>query len=258
MLTADSQVIDKIVGLAETKTFPITDKHGKESQYSTEEIHEVIAAAPALPVKVSTHTLSGFVELIREKLDADQVDLANVFIHVVDHSKVQLCGKATDQWGRRLCLIEATPVPFEQFKFGEWIPQENFCIGVASKFGDTPDKEYVLQMAGSLTGQGEKQNTDDGFTQRVVVKQGMKVPESVTLKPRVELAPFRIFPECNQPVSPFVFRCKQSDNGPLLMLVEADGGFWKVAAMKIVQQYIDILLTPSKEGALVLPIEVIA
>ena len=111
-------------------------------------------------------------------------------------------------------------------------------IGVASKFAATLDREYVLQMASCLTNEATQLNEDDGFTQKATIKAGMKNAAIVTIKPTVDLAPFRTFPEVGQPVSPFVFRARTGEGGPQLMLVEADGGRWKLAAIKVIQEYL--------------------
>jgi hypothetical protein len=59
----------------------------------------------------------------------------------------------------------------------------------------------------------------------------------LNLKPRVDLAPYRTFPEVAQPVSSFVFRARCPEaSQPMLMLVEADGGRWKVEAMNTLRE----------------------
>jgi hypothetical protein len=230
--------------LAKPERFTITDKFGRASEYCSQELAEITAEAPALAKQAVVHTLDGFAQLVAEKLDG--MDLADYFVQVDHYAQVSLNHRTTDQWGRRNALILAQPVKFDGFNFGQWINQEEFCIAVAAKFCDTDDKAYVLQMAGSLTTGTEAITSDDGFAQRAVIKQGVKPPEQITLKPKVSLAPFRTFPECQQVVSDFVFRCKPSPNGPLLMLVEADGGKWKIDAMRIVQRYVASLITETQ------------
>ena len=51
------------------------------------------------------------------------------------------------------------------------------------------------------------------------------------------MAPFRTFPEVEQPTSQFVFRAKcDGENKPYLMLVEADGGRWKIEAISTIRK----------------------
>ena len=70
------------------------------------------------------------------------------------------------------------------------------------------------------------------------------MPEQVEIKPYVNLAPYRIFPECQQIFSKFIFRAKVGDNmTPQLMLTEADGGLWKVDAINEVRRFLATLET---------------
>jgi len=144
-----------------------------------------------------------------------------------------------DEYGRRLSPILATPVKTDGFKFGTFINQEQFVIEVAAKFAEGGDKAYVLDLASSLTNEAVTTNNDNGFVQGAVVKRGVRMKEGVTLKPRVTLLPYRTFPEAGQPASEFVFRARTTEGEPPeLMLIEADGGKWKVDAINELGRYL--------------------
>jgi hypothetical protein len=149
----------------------------------------------------------------------------------------------SDPWGRRLTLIQSVPVETDPFPFGRFLDQELFVIQVAAKFadnGDVNDKPYVLDLASSLTNEAVTTNADNGFVQGATVKRGMRMKDNVTLKPRVTLLPYRTFPELAQPASEFVFRARSvsDDLPPELLLVEADGGKWKVDAINEIARYL--------------------
>jgi hypothetical protein len=228
------EFVDSIVALAPPTEFKIGDK-----TFSSNPLTEIQPQPPFLPAKIEVCTLLGFADLVRNKLES--LDVAKWLILVQAFNKVALVSLTTDEWGRRSRLIEASPVPFESFPFGSFQAQENFIIWVASRFADTPDKQYVLATASSLTNEAVNLSEDDGFTQKATVKAGMKTAATVTLKGAVDLAPFRTFPDIGQPVSRFVFRAKSGDSGPALMLVEADGGKWKLDAMQGIKAYLDSL-----------------
>src|ERR1035437_10944499 len=228
-ITADT--IQKVLDIARPETTPLKDVHGIETVYSTKPLHQVEAAAPRVPQDVDVVTLAGFADLIKAGLEAKEFAEAYM-IHVQDEHTVTLKAKTSDEYGRRLVLVQAKPVPFDRFHFGQWISQEEFVIGVASLFAESPDKQYVLDMASTLTNDASTTGEDDGFTQRVNLKKGLRLKEATTLKPRVDLAPYRTFPELEQPVSSFVLRAKCDGSAtPFLMLVEADGGRWKIDAI---------------------------
>ncbi|OSA97223.1 hypothetical protein B2H85_16310, partial [Clostridium botulinum] len=51
----------------------------------------------------------------------------------------------------------------------------------------------------------------------------------------VALAPYRTFPEVQQPTSKFIFRMQQ---GPKAAIFEADGGAWRNQAMQSIKAYL--------------------
>jgi hypothetical protein len=227
-----AEAMQKTLDIAKPDLHEIKDVHGITTTFATKPLHQVIAKAPETYEVVHVSTLAGFNDLILAKLEHEENFPTNFLIHVESETTVALKAKVTDEFGRRLTLIQAEPVPFDRFRFGQWIDQEAFVIQVASLFADGQDKQYVLGMASALTNDAANTSEDDGFTQKVNIKQGLRMKEPTTLKPRVSLAPYRTFPELDQPISEFVFRAKCDGEGrPHLMLVEADGGRWKIDAI---------------------------
>jgi hypothetical protein len=236
-LTSDT--IQKLLDVAAPATFQVTDVHGTTTTFCNRDLKQVKAAAPELPQAVDVATLAGFADLVKAQLEGLDFP-ADFLIQVEDERTVTLKARISDGYGRRLVLVKAAPVPFQQFAFGTWLSQEEFAIMLASRFAETPDKAYVLNMASILTNDAATSSEDDGFTQRVNVKAGLRMKEATTLKPRVDLAPYRTFPEVAQPVSSFVLRAKcDGENRPFLTLVEADGGRWKVVAIATLRQVLE-------------------
>lgn len=225
-----TEAIQKILDISKPQVSDIVDGKGVRAPYSTKQLFQVKAVAPEIPDSVSVSTLAGFADLVKAKLE-EKAFSEDYLIHVEDHGTVTLKARKSDQYGRRQVLIEAHPVPFKAFTFGQWHDQESFAIAVASLFADGGDKAYVLSMSSTLTNDATSTGEDDGFTQRATVKAGLRMKEQVTIKPRVDLAPYRTFPELDQPMSQFVLRAKTMGDTPALMLVEADGGRWKVEAI---------------------------
>lgn len=224
------ETIQEILKISRPEIHDIEDMLGVKARYSTKQLFQVKAEPPKSPDTVKVQTLAGFADLVMANLENADFT-GDCLIHVEDFATVTLKTRTSDDYGRRLVLVEAEPVPFKSFAFGQWHDQEAFAIAVASLFADGGDKDYVLKAASTLTNDAASTSEDDGFSQRVTVKAGLRTKENVVLKPRVDLAPFRTFPELQQPVSQFVLRARITEQGPTLMLVEADGGRWKVEAM---------------------------
>ncbi len=92
------------------------------------------------------------------------------------------------------------------------------------------DLDYVLDIASHITSENAVSNTDDGFAQRVAVKQGIALKAEAILRPMVNLAPYRTFAEIDQVLSTFVFRARVDNGTAKLALFEGDGGRWKLGA----------------------------
>ena len=105
-----------------------------------------------------------------------------------------------------------------------------------SSFVDVGDKKALLQYTGLVQDENVKSIGDDGISQQVTVKTGVaSVAQAVVPNP-VSLAPYRTFPEVEQPVSKFIFRMQ---DGPRAALFEADGGAWRNTAIKNIKEYLE-------------------
>jgi hypothetical protein len=63
--------------------------------------------------------------------------------------------------------------------------------------------------------------------------------KELVLQNPFKLKPFRTFREVDQPESPFIFRVhQQAEEMPKCALYEADGGAWKLQAMKNIGDYL--------------------
>jgi hypothetical protein len=111
-------------------------------------------------------------------------------------------------------------------------------IFLPSCFVENNDKAKILKIVGNIKDKAVRQYGDDGITQQVTAKTGLALVEDVPVPNPVMLAPFRTFMEVEQPESKFVFRMKRGDDGPECALFEADGGAWKLEAMKRIKAYL--------------------
>lgn len=77
------------------------------------------------------------------------------------------------------------------------------------------------------------------MTQKATVKTGIASKGEAIVPNPVILKPYRTFVEVDQPLSQFVFRMKQDKyDGIQCALFEADGGAWKIEAMKSIKEYL--------------------
>lgn len=210
---------------------PIVKAEGR--QYSSYQLHPIATPKPE-PLKLTT--LSGLVDYIDAEID----EIKPCMIHVEDPETVRLLTGIVDDWMTRRCFAVATRQG-ETFRFGQFVPVEEFIIGVNARFQPTEDRETMLALVSNLTEASSRDLQDDGITQRTTIKKGITRVSETEVKNRVVLRPYRTFPEvADQPASEFVFRLRPGRDGdlPTVALFEADGGAWKSEAIYQVASWI--------------------
>ncbi len=219
------------VELAGKENKIIRSETGKEyfdsNEYNLQELNPR-KYAPILELQ----TLKSLVDYL--KSDNDFIGGHRLVVVVESYQKVSVYDQADIEYGKRpqLVSVKAT-VPV--IPFSNWRDQEEFNIMLQSMFINDADRNLVLDFASHLKIEKGAEAQDNGVTQTVTVRDGVaslaqaKTPNPVTLRP------YRTFNEVEQPASQFVFRVNKSAN---LALFEADGGKWKLDAVKNISDYL--------------------
>jgi hypothetical protein len=238
-MSTDSDSINKILTLAP----PNLQKFG-DLQYTDKRLDLVLPPARG-PVACST--LQGLVDLLAN--DFEDVVLDKVFLHIDSPTSVVIISKESDEYGRRREWAEATYPEVQPFGFGKWMDPESFIIACQQGFqrvkvenddgSFAKDLDYVLSIASKITAENAVESSDDGFAQRVAVKQGIALKAETILKPMVNLAPYRTFAEIDQVISQFVFRARVANGTAALALFEGDGGRWKLSAVAAIKTWLE-------------------
>lgn len=190
---------------------------------------------PHLPKaeKLYLHTLTGLIDYIKSETDLMN---ANMIIEVQSPTTVHMYSNLDIERNREYLVQVDAMIP--DFPFGRFLDQENFCIGVQSKFEPTEPRALVLKFAGTVEGGTIAQYSDDGVTQKAVVKQGLTSKAKGVVPSPVKLKPYRTFLEVEQPESDFIFRMREGC-GVECAVFEADGGAWKIKAMHEIKQWLE-------------------
>ncbi len=235
------EAIEKIVSMAAVTRDQV---HGIEYEVSPGSGYRFIK--PLVSPDVEVTTLDGLVELLETGLD--KFEPKKIFVHVVNETLVQVSEIQADLYGHRHTYINTRMLDgVAGFQFNEWKTQESFIIGLQSCFVLTPDLSELLDIASHISVSDKATVSDTGVAQNVELKRSIAFKEEKTIRPRVELAPYRTFREVQQPVSDFIFRVR---DGGQLALFEADGGAWKIAAMKTIHVWLANRLKGSTVGGL--------
>lgn len=229
------EALEYIVNLSKAE---ILDIHGQK--YSTKNLSRI---KEPTPVSLSITTLTGLVDYIKSGIDIDArlpeddepyYPAEDLLIQVASPRTVRLYSPLKEDENRD-CYIECTALT-PDIRLNQFIDTENFNIMLQSCFVPNGDLGAVLKIVGNIREEQVQEVGDDGISQQVTAKVGIARVESVTVPNPVTLKPFRTFVEVEQPESKFIFRMQ---NGPKAALFEADGGAWRLEAMKNIKEYLE-------------------
>jgi len=193
------------------------------------EIRPTIDHPDTLPL----HSLEALVKMVQtEAADMD----TPLYITIPNHLTVRCFGQpdAGARYFRQVYYeAKATDVPGFSDGFRE---QEKAIIELRSRFAPGDGVEYLLDLLSRISKDSNVSTTDNGVSQTVEARQGVVIKNTVPVRPRVPLRPFRTFQEVEQPESEFLLRLDDEGN---IGLFEADGGMWKLTARQTVKVFLE-------------------
>lgn len=158
-------------------------------------------------------------------------------VHVAEPKMVRLISALDADRKRETLFVSRAEV--SEFLFDKWYDQEHFIVNLQANFAPTPDLEAIQKVSGNIEAKSTANYGDDGISQKTTINSGIASKEDVIVPNPCLLQPYRTFQEVEQPVSLFVFRISDKDNGaPSFKLVEADNSLWKCTAVQNIKDYI--------------------
>jgi len=225
------EAIDRILGLADVKTEKIGNQVFTSSNLS------LVKESTAETLKV--RNLSGIIDYLTNDFDKK----LPVLIHVESPTQVNVLTGFNRDLNRSGLVVATALLP--DIQFGRYYDIESFNILLQSCFVETDTRGHLLKIVGNVRDENVTSYGDDGTSQQVTAKTGVATVEQVKLPNPVWLKPFRTFVEIEQPETAFVFRMK---DGPSAALFEADGGAWKIIAIREIKQYLTESLSKRVEA----------
>lgn len=216
------EAINKVLEMAAPN---LVEAH--DGSYSDKKLERICVPKAA---QLEFSTLDSLVEFIKAGDERANYEI----IQIVAPTTVRLMSKLNFDQEREV-YAEVTPI-IPKFQFDHFIDLESFNIGIQAKFQDDSagHKSVILQVAGNYNEENGVQVADDGVTQGVTIKQGVRMSNVAVPNP-VTLRPIRTFIEVEQPESKFVFRMKE---GGRAALFEADGKAWHIEAVCSIKNYL--------------------
>lgn len=202
--------------------------------FTSRQVHEVAKEIVASGMKCST------LDAVCQYLNANIDDLEySMIVHVESPSSVKVYSQLNGDRKRENVISAEAILP--EFPFGRFLDRTDFNIQMQAKFvQEGTDYVSVLAYVGTAEHGTIAQYSDDGVSQKAVVKTGLTQKEECLIPNPVTLRPYRTFVEVEQPESLFVFRMEDGrGDGIQAALFEADGKGWRNEAMKNIQKYLE-------------------
>ena len=221
----NQEALKYLVNLGEEKDPIVMLDQGTFTKASLSRVKEAKASV------LTVSTLTGLVDYIKSDLDKLPEKL---LIQVISPREVALYSPLNADREREQYISAEAILP-DNVVYDRFIGTEQFNIMLQSAFVDVGTKSALLKYTGLIQDEAVKTIGDDGVSQQVTVKTGVaSVGQAIVPNP-VELAPYRTFPEVEQPISKFIFRMQE---GPRAALYEADGGAWRDKAILSIKEYL--------------------
>lgn len=221
----NQEALEYLVGLGMEKEPILKLEQGTYTRENLERVNIPVAS------KLTVSTLTGLVDYIKSKLDTLPEKL---LIQVKSPSKVDLYSPLNADREREQYISAEAILP-NNVQYERFLDTERFNIMLQSAFVDNKDKSILLKYTGLVQDDAVKTIGDNGVSQAVTIKTGVASVGQAEVPNPVTLAPYRTFPEVEQPSSKFIFRMKE---GPSAALFEADGGAWRNQAILGIKEYL--------------------
>jgi hypothetical protein len=234
----NAETIDKIIDISKPDYHTTKlGANGPEIVFSNKQMYK-IDDQPPLPPQLPVQTLQSLVDVTTQKVQ-DDLENENVLVHVISPTRVEIIAREYDEYRRRpVYVIAQMPELERRFPFGNWLKQEDFIIGLQACFVESEDCSEIIKLASSLASEERLNVEDTGLSQQVTAKSGISLQQTIPVRPRRRLTPYRTFREADQVESTFILRIKKGNDGfPLLALFEADGGAWRSIAIHNVAEW---------------------
>lgn len=236
--------IEKIEELTRANNVLTVD--GKTFASDADGKYTEIYPEPVYPHTQRLNSLDAVVKMI--KTEALQ-SYKKIYIEAVHHERV-IVFVSPDPALRfsRPNLYEATATDVPGWDAQMRLPFDQAAVALQTRFQPSKDREYALQLLSQITTGAKVTYNDTGVATTVVTQKGVALQQNSTIRPIVELKPYRTFQELEQPEGTFLIRIDERG----ITFTEADGGMWKLEARKRIVAYFEEHLKDAIEAGKVI------
>lgn len=236
MTDIDGSAIDRIASLAqEAAVVQQIDVNGVK--FTDKHLNRV-DGDPRLPQPRVFYTLAGFADYLKAETISPSPLIHVVSPHLVEAVSPLLGGDKH----LRAVYAQASYKPVTTFHFGHFDSLDQLAIGLQTCFDQKAGGIVNLRkFCGSVRGSSERVTADDGVSQMVQAKSGIAAVQDAPVNNPWELAPYRTFPEVEQPTSYYVLRFDQGTDMEAALFPTGDQS-WEVEAVSSIATKLRSLL----------------
>lgn len=251
----DGTAVKQIQDTLQTISFGLSDDYtpGSPVTLFSKPVHRMPGPVEARAETLVVASLQAIIDYVSSSRIDVEDHAKTVHVHVEGYDSVKIISSLVGVNRKRESFVHARceSAIGPTFSFGKYYDVEELVIAVQTLFapGDS-DQDKLLKLFSALTNESVRTDGDDGVTQVVSTRKGITLTQDQRVPNPVALRPWRTFREVLQPVSPFILRLKSvgPDKPPQAALFEADGGCWKLDAIKRIKEFLQAKL----DGSLIL------
>lgn len=197
------------------------------------DFHEIYPE-PIFPNTQRLNSLDAVVKMVKtEAMDMYEVP---IYIEAVQHDRVTVFIRPDYEIrALRPLIYDANASDVPGWEAQTRLPFDQAAVALQTRFQPSKDREYALQLLSQITTGAKVTYNDTGVATTVVTQKGVALQQNSTIKPIVELKPYRTFQELEQPDGTFLIRIDERG----ITFTEAAGGMWKLEARKRIVAYFE-------------------
>lgn len=221
------EFVEKIASMAENKEHQIGGH-----TYTDKAVH-LVDEERYWPKVRTVSTLYSLAALIKAEMDKFKSQFP-IIVEVTDSNTVSVFTTYDDRYERKYLYQAVADIP--RNSINRWENKQDTIIQLNSVYGNSKDKDYLIELLSVMTEESKVTEKDNGLTQTVEANKGISMKQNLPIRPRITLKPYRTFIEVDQPESEFTLRVRE---GAEVLISEADGGKWKLDAKKNIAAFLD-------------------
>ena len=223
-----TMIVDAINRILELSNLIVIEEKGKK--YTNKPLYDIKMPSEETLKSVTIEGMVSFAEVMPFPKSECLI--------TVDSQKMQLLGPRDEVEKDRDLLFEVNPI-VSQFRFGQYLPIEDFIVKVNVHFVDTPELRELVKLVSNISSNQVLTVKDDGMSQSVTVKDDFGRDASTQTSPFVDLRPWRTFREIEQPESRYIVRLsKNGDKLPVVTLFADESEIWRYKSITDAAAYI--------------------